>query len=115
MKFKKSQLIELIKKEIREILSSSTISENQEHVVVGSQVTIPHNLTTDPINKQGKMGTVKAEDEDNFYIMFDDGLVGGYNKDIFLLGEVEDDKLEKRKEYNKELEKTKELMDDLTD
>lgn len=55
MKLKKSQLTELIKEEIREILSTPTIDE------------------------------------------------------------VEDDKLEKRKEYNKELEKTKELMDDLTD
>lgn len=115
MKFKKSQLTELIKEEIREILSTPIISENQERVVVGSIVTIPPDLTTDPINKQGEKGTIKAEDEDNFYIMFGDGLVGGYDKDIFLLDEVEDDKIENRKEYNKELEKTKELMNDLTD
>ena len=70
---------------------------------VGSFVTIPINLTTDPINKQGEKGEVKFIDNDgNFYILFDDGLVGAYQGDIFdlqegvNLNEEDEDEMDKK-------------------
>jgi hypothetical protein len=70
---------------------------------VGSFVTIPINLTTDPINKQGEKGEVKFIDNDgNFYILFDDGLLGAYQGDIFdlqegvNLNEEDEDEMDKK-------------------
>ncbi len=47
---------------------------------IGDQVVVSNDLTTDPLNKQGETGVVKEIDIEKgiVYVMFDDGLVGGY-------------------------------------
>ena len=47
---------------------------------VGDKVVVSNSLTTDPLNKQGETGVVKEIDieEGIVFVMFDDGLVGGY-------------------------------------
>jgi hypothetical protein len=49
----------------------------------GDTVKIPYDLTTDPINKQGEEGIIKIITDGIFYVLFDDGLVGAYDMDIF--------------------------------
>ena len=112
---KKSQLKETIKSEIVEILKEDKSFTSPG---VGDRVTIPFDLTTDPINKQGETGEVKFIDENGtVYVLFDDGLVGGYQPDVFEeeISEASEEEIERQKELNKELEKTKELSSELSE
>jgi hypothetical protein len=54
-----------------------------ESVEVGKTVTIPKDLTTDPINKQGKSGKVIKVTDDVVEVKFDDNKVGKYKSEIF--------------------------------
>jgi len=107
---KKSELTELIKEEIKNILSEESLKFEE-----GYLVTIPKNLTTDPYNMQGKKGTIVYMNDNDVVVEFDKGKLGIYSKGVFSVDEVSDEKIEKTKEYNQELEKTKDLMKDLTD
>jgi len=112
---KKSQLKEIIKSEIIETLKETKSFTSPG---VGDMVTIPFDLTTDPINKQGETGKVKFIDENGtVYVMFDDGLVGGYQPDTFEeeVNEATEEEIERQKEFNKELEKTQELSGELSE
>jgi hypothetical protein len=106
---KRHQLKEIIKSEI-----IKTLEENKSFSSpgVGDNVEIPSDLTSDPINKQGKKGEVKfIDDMGMLYVMFSDGLVGAYQPEVFEkeITEVSDEELEKQREFNKELERTQEL------
>ena len=105
---KKIKLAKLVKEEIRSILSESTLE-------VGTTITIPRDLTTDPINKQGQQGIVKFMEEGTVYILFQDGLVGGYQEEVFGLEEASVEDVENQKELNKELEKTSDISKEMSD
>lgn len=77
-------------------------------------VTIPKDLTTDPINRQGKTGTVIGKNikGDTTYVEFPDGKIGLYDSDIFNpMNEAEETKWD-----NPSLEdKIKDILEDTFD
>ena len=58
----------------------SSIEYEIDDYEIYDQVVVSNSLTTDPLNKQGETGVVKEIDIEKaiIYVMFDDGLVGGY-------------------------------------
>jgi len=105
-----------LKKFIREEIKSILIEESssQPELVVGKEVTIPKDLTTDPINKQGKTGIIKHINWDLgvVAIIFDDDSIGIYKENVFTGGleEASKEQVENQKEFNKELEKTEKIV-----
>ena len=110
---KKTKLTEIIQNEVRNILSE----DNYHSIKVGDRVTIPRNLTADPVNKQGETGVVNSRGKNVIvYVLFNDGIVGGYLESVFdIFGDTFDidkvtkEEVENQKELNKELEKTADL------
>lgn len=50
-------------------------------MTIGNQVLIPSNLTTDPANRRGNYGKIKAIDGDILTIEFKDGTTAKYMDD----------------------------------
>lgn len=70
--------------------STDTLKHNYSNMenLIGKSVTIDNFLTTDPKNKQGQTGIIQnmeIYDEENadFDILFDDGVVGKYQFGTF--------------------------------
>jgi hypothetical protein len=63
------------------------MNDNNREIQLPDYVLVNHQLTDDPVYRQGEIGVITAAilNTDEFFVGFDDGQVGLYSADALLL------------------------------